>query len=151
VRAEDPRMKPPVIIAGIVTMLAVIVGGVVMMLSQGGGSAAYATMTGKELYGKLCMQCHGDRGTAIKGAGNSYRGKRQLWTETTLLAYIAQPAQVKAKTPHLRGSNKYMPGISPAVPFGARKKLVAHVISLMDALEPDVPVTTKPSAAADSQ
>lgn len=135
-------MKPPVIIAAIALVLLVVVGGVVMMLGQGGGSAAYESMTGQELYGKLCEQCHGDRGTAPRGLANSYAGKRKYWDEESLLAYIAKPARVKAKMPHLSGSKKYMPAISPAVPIAARRKLVAHVMGLMDALE-------TPSAPAD--
>lgn len=127
-------MKPQFIVAGIGLMLVSIVGGVVAMMSQGGGSATYDAMNGPEIYGKLCQQCHGARGTAPKGLANSYAGKRQYWDEPSLLAYIANPRAVKAKMPHLRDSPKYMPAISKAVPVDARRKLAQHVLSLMDEL-----------------
>lgn len=132
-------MKPPVIIAGVLIFLLSVIGGVVMMMGQGGGAAAYDTMSGPQIYAKLCQQCHGERGTAPRGLANSYARKRQYWDEDSLLAYIESPPRVKAKMPHLAGSNRVMPAISKSIPIEARKRLVAHVIGLMDALEPVPP------------
>ncbi|QDV07445.1 hypothetical protein Poly30_29700 [Planctomycetes bacterium Poly30] len=129
-------MKPPVIIAGILLLLLSVIGGVVAMMSQGGGAAAYDSMSGQEIYAKLCQQCHGERGTAPRGLANSYARKREFWNEENLLAYIASPISVKKKMPHLRDSKRVMPAISKSISVAARRKLVAHVLGLMDALEP---------------
>ena len=94
----------------------------------------YDEMSGAEVYKRLCSLCHGQEGRALTGTGASYLGKRQYWSEQTLLEYIDNPAAYKQKAPHLPG--KYMPAISRTVSAEARQKLVAHVLELMDALEP---------------
>ena len=124
-------MKPLLIMVGVLGAMAF---GVFIALG-GAGFADYSTMTGAEVYQRLCASCHGSRGTAPTGAGNSYVRKRDYWTEESLLAYIANPRAVKAKMPHLRASKRVMNPIPRTVPTAARERLVAHVLQLMDALK----------------
>ena len=129
---EDKPMKPFLMTAGIFGILFFVAAGAFKVM-LGGGAVDYGTLTGPELYGKLCQQCHHKRG--IGGAGNSYAGKRDYWDKESLLEYIANPAKVKAKTPHLQKSRKSMPAIPRSVPTEARERLVLHVIQLMDSLK----------------
>ncbi len=125
-------MKPPVIIAGIVLIIVISVGGIMALLGPAGGAAAYDTMTGQQLYTKLCFQCHGAKGTGGSGGGSSYAGKRDFWDEQSIIAYLANPQKYRNKQPHMKDSKKFMPAISPSVPIAARKKIAQHVLGLMD-------------------
>ena len=129
---DDDPMKPFLIVAGILVLLMAITVGAFSAMGIG-GTVDYSTMTGPELYKKLCQQCHGKRGTG--GAGNSYARKRDLWTQESLLEYIADPVKVKATMPHLRNTKKSMQGIPRSVPQAARERLALHVIQLMDNLK----------------
>jgi mono/diheme cytochrome c family protein len=95
----------------------------------------YAEMSGAEIYRRLCAQCHGPEGRAMTGLANSYVGKRDLWTEETLLRWLDDPRGYKPNVPHLKSSKRYMPPLSRSVPEEARKRLVAHVLGQMEALE----------------
>ncbi len=127
-------MKPLLVTFGILGLLLAITAGAFMAMG-GGGAVDYSTMTGAEVYGKLCSQCHGGRGTAPNGSGNSYVGKRDYWDKESLLTYIADPRSVKKKMPHLARSKRAMNPIPRSVPTAARERLVDHVIQLMDALK----------------
>ena len=129
---EDAQMKPLLIFAGILGVFLIVAVGAFKVI-LGGGTADYASLTGAELYGKLCQQCHGRRG--LGGAGNSYAGKRDYWDKESLLAYIANPPKVKRTMPHLRNSKKAMPAIPLRVPQEARERLVIHIIEMMENLE----------------
>jgi mono/diheme cytochrome c family protein len=127
-------MKPMLVTFGIFGLLFAIAAGAFMAMGAG-GAVDYSSMTGAEVYGKLCSSCHGSRGTAPNGSGNSYVGKRGYWDEESLLAYIANPPAVKKKMPHLARSKRAMNPIPRSVPTAARERLVAHVIQLMDTLQ----------------
>ena len=129
-------MKPWVLVLILIGIATVFIGGFLFAIGGGRMQTSYNKLTGQEIYGKLCLQCHGDRGTAPTGLANSYAGKRQHWDEVSLLAYIANPPKVKRTKPHLARTHRVMPAISRSVPAEARQKLVTYVIGLMDALEP---------------
>ena len=116
------------VLAGIVG-----IGGLFALAMQFGGVStdAYKKMDGAQLYARLCVQCHGPDGGGRTGA--SYRGKRQHWDETKLLEYLRNPAAYQRKVTHLQG--KYMPPLAGNMPMEARKRLVAHVLGIMDGLE----------------
>lgn len=106
----------------------------VVSLAGGCGGSVYDTMSGEEVYRRLCAQCHGPRGRAMGGVGNSFVEKRQYWTEETLAAYLADPKAYRKQVPHLAGSTKIMPALNPNIPTATRDRLVEHVLGLMDDL-----------------
>lgn len=116
--------------------LSLALGIYVVFSSMFGGTSAatYAALDGPEIYKRLCQQCHGERGTAPNGAGDTYARKREFWDEESLLRYIANPSAVKKTMPHMTGRRSMQP-ISRNVPIEARKRLVAHVLELMDDLK----------------
>ena len=102
------------------------------------GKSVYESMSGEDIYRRLCETCHGPEGRAMTGVANSYAGKRKLWTEEKLLAFVDNPQGYRSKMPHLVTSSKLvMPPLSRSVPPEARKRLVEHVLQMMEALEPD--------------
>ena len=133
-KGENSAMKPLLVMGGIFGLLAAITAGAFMAMG-GGGAVDYGSLTGAEVYGKLCSTCHGKRGTAPSGAANSYVRKRAFWDTESLLAYIANPPAVQKKMPHLARSKRAMTPIPRSVPQEARERLVAHVLQLMDDLK----------------
>ncbi len=123
------------------TILLVIAGiagtvGLFVLAMQFGSpsSADYKAMSGAQLYSRLCAHCHGSSGMASNGTGATYRGKREFWDEASMLAYLRDPKGFKKNNPRLN-QNKHMPPISSQVPMEARKRLVAHVLGMMDNLK----------------
>ena len=121
----------------LITVAAIVLVGGAMISAviriSGGPDLRYQDMDGAAIYNRLCTQCHGPDGRALGKAGASYRGKRQYWTEESLLEYVADPAAFQRRDPRLRG--QYMPPIDGTMPAEARLRLVRHVLSLMDELE----------------
>ena len=100
------------------------------------GKSVYESMSGEDIYRRLCATCHGPEGRAMTGVANSYAGKRKLWTKEKLLAFVDDPKGYRSKMPHLMTSSKLvMPALSRSVPPEARKRLVEHVLLMMEALE----------------
>ena len=129
---QDSAVKPLLIFAGILALLATTA---FMALKAMGGNVDYKSLDGEQLFGRLCAQCHGPRGTDPRGVASSYVGKRDYWTKESLLTYIANPRRAKAKIPHMKGSKKYMQPIAKSVPMEARERLVDHVLKLMNDLK----------------
>lgn len=98
-------------------------------------ASAYDGKTGEEIYSRVCETCHGRDGKAVGRDGGSYRAKRKHWSEETLLEYIDNPEVYKrqGKGSHLQG--RYMVPVDKYMPDDARRRVVKHVLKLMDALE----------------
>ena len=124
-----PTMK---IILLVLAGIAGIVGLFLLVMQFGGISTErYNSMTGEEMYARLCAHCHGPDGGGKTGA--TYRGKREFWNEAELLEYLKHPAAYQRKNPRLQG--RFMPPLDSSMPLEARKRLVAHVLGMMDNLK----------------
>lgn len=106
--------------------------GLSALLATGCGLGRdYTGMSGEEIFKVSCAQCHGLRGQG--GSAPTYRAKRQYWDEEKLLEYIHNPAAYKKKAPHLTG--RHMNPVDGTMPEDARRRLVEHVLELMDSYE----------------
>ena len=89
-------------------------------------------MSGEDIFKVSCAQCHGPRGEGT-GSAPTYRAKRRYWDEEKLLEYIRNPSAYKKKAPHL--GNRHMNAVDGTMPDDARRRLVGHVLELMDSYE----------------
>ncbi|MEL6428451.1 MAG: c-type cytochrome [Planctomycetota bacterium] len=124
------------------SIVAILSSGALLTTLAGGAFLAscnqrgnYEGVDGETLYKRACLSCHGKDGRAMAGGAPSYRGIRKDWDEEKLLGYIDNPQRYKRANRPPRLGKRYMPPVDRRMPEDARRRLIAHVLGLMDALE----------------